>query len=325
MCQTNILVWNCSLVPSPFAWRASEFYATATGEPPRTFAPWDKLTAELVGSVQKEVTKPLQFGPVVTTSIAKQIAERLREAIMTGHLRVGERLPTEDDLARRYGVSRPTIREALKRLAALSLIRSRRGPTGGNFVAEPDPASFAEALTGTATLLVSVGAFDFEEIATARLELEKLCCRLAAAREQPGHLAELEAALGMHRDPTLTDEAFCAADVRFHRALVEATGNGPIRFVMYAVIEAMLPIMNMIVFRLRERQRILEIHERIVAALRQREAERACEAVEELIAYLRGRYIEAAGGSAAQGVGAKESSGDKRTNSERPFGAPTAL
>src|ERR1700753_3974555 len=73
----------------------------------------------------------LDYMSVITTSVAKQISEQIREAIVNGQLQVGQRLPTEDDLAQKYGVSRPTIREALKRLAAQNLIRSRRGPAGG--------------------------------------------------------------------------------------------------------------------------------------------------------------------------------------------------
>ena len=65
------------------------------------------------------------------SSVAARIAAQLRDAIVAGDLASDERLPGEQELADRYGVSRPTVREALKRLAAQNLIRSRRGPTGG--------------------------------------------------------------------------------------------------------------------------------------------------------------------------------------------------
>ena len=68
---------------------------------------------------------------IVTKSAAKQIAEHIRGAILEGRLKGDERLPTEEELAARYGVSRPTVREALKRLAAQNLISSKRGPAGG--------------------------------------------------------------------------------------------------------------------------------------------------------------------------------------------------
>ena len=79
----------------------------------------------------------MQEQAIVKASISKQIAEQLRAAIVDGRFKIGERLPTEDELAQRYGVSRPSVREALKRLAAQNLVRARRGPTGGNFVIKP--------------------------------------------------------------------------------------------------------------------------------------------------------------------------------------------
>ena len=67
---------------------------------------------------------PLQSKPLVVASLAQQIADQIREVIMDGTLKAGERLPTDDDLAKQFGVSSPTIREALKRLSARNLIRS---------------------------------------------------------------------------------------------------------------------------------------------------------------------------------------------------------
>lgn len=68
-------------------------------------------------------------------SLSVQIADALREAIVEGRLEVDARLPSESELAARFGVSRPTVREALKRLAAQNLIRTTRGTQGGAFVA----------------------------------------------------------------------------------------------------------------------------------------------------------------------------------------------
>jgi DNA-binding FadR family transcriptional regulator len=234
----------------------------------------------------------LDYDAVVTVSVAKQIAESVREAIIAGRIKVGERLPTEEDLARSYQVSRPTIREALKRLAAQNLVRSRRGPSGGNFVTRPDPIQAAHMLTGIATLLVGLGAFELEEIIAARLEAETLCCRLAAAVRTEEDVAAMEAELAIQHNSSLPDEEFCASDVRFHRALVDASGNGPLRFMMYVVIEAMLPITNLFSYRLRERRMTLDYHGRILAGLRAHDADRAVAALRDLIVYLGERCAE---------------------------------
>ena len=122
----------------------------------------------------------IDYQGIVAHGLAAQIAGKIREAILEGRLKVDERLPTEHDLANRFGVSRPTIREALKRLAAQNLIRSRRGPTGGTFVNEPSGQEARLAVANAASLLVSLGEFSLQDIAEARTELELVCCRLAA-------------------------------------------------------------------------------------------------------------------------------------------------
>src|SRR5512139_1723323 len=97
----------------------------------------------------------IEYPLLVTDGLAKQIAERLRTAIIDGRLKMNERLPTEEELARRFKVSRPTIREALKRLAAQKLILSRRGPTGGTFVNRLTLDEVGSTLATYSTLLVS--------------------------------------------------------------------------------------------------------------------------------------------------------------------------
>lgn len=233
----------------------------------------------------------IQYKPVVTEGAAKQIANSLRKAIVEGHLQANERLPTELELAERFSVSRPTIREALKRLAAQNLIRSRRGPTGGTFVKQPSQEEAQEELTSSMTVLMSMGSFSFEEINEARFELERLCARLAVERRTNDHLIvmqkEIEAQMG-----DIADEEFCASDMRFHHALVDASGNAVLQFMIFAVIEALQPVSNMILVRYREKKHIIAQHERIFHALVDRDAEAACAALEEQLSYMRDQYMK---------------------------------
>jgi len=235
----------------------------------------------------------IQYQPIVTESVSKRIAEKIRESIVDGRLEADDRLPTEEELARQFEVSRPTIREALKRLAAQNLIRSRRGPTGGTFVNRPTHDEIGAHLTTATTLMVTLGEFDLTDIAEARLELESLCVRLAAERREDSHLARMAEEIERQRDPAISDEAFCASDVGFHRALVDASRNPVLQFVMFAVIEALQPLENMIIFRFRERERIVEQHERILAALRAQDAAAAADAVSAQMTYLRAQFDQA--------------------------------
>ena len=230
---------------------------------------------------------------VVAESLAKQIAENIRSSILDGSLKVDDQLPTEEVLAKKFKVSRPTIREALKRLAAQNLIRSRRGPTGGTFVNRPSHEDLRSSLTGSAMLMVSMGEFSLSEIAEARRELELPCCRLAAERREEKHLKAMAEEIEQQRDPATTDVDFCASDVRFHRAMVDATGNSVLQFVMFAVIEALQPATNLVIFRFREREKILAQHERIYASIKARDAELAEEALAEQMNYLCEQYAQA--------------------------------
>ena len=240
----------------------------------------------------------VQEQAIVKASISKQIAEQLRDAIVSGHFKIGERLPTEDELAQRYGVSRPSVREALKRLAAQNLVRARRGPSGGNFVVQPSYSELAESLSGAATLLVGMGALDIEEIIEARRTLQKGCADMAIANASSEHFEKLETALSRQEDPTISDEDFCQADVAFHRALVDATGNGMLRFVMYTVIEALIPVTNMVVTVVRERSDIISLHRRMLDQLKTRDANGLETSLDELLDYLLQKFEEASAAKA---------------------------
>ncbi len=230
--------------------------------------------------------KIVQENPIVKTSISRQIAEQLRAAIIDGQLKIGDRLPTEDELAQRYGVSRPSVREALKRLAAQNLVRAKRGPSGGNFVVKPSYSELAESLSGAATLLVGIDALDIEEIIEARRVLQGSCIHLAASHATPEHIDNLESALLRQLDPAISDEAFCQADVAFHRALVDATDNGMLRFVMYTVIEALIPVTNMVVTVVRERSAITSLHQQLLNHFKRGDAAAMQASMDELLDYL---------------------------------------
>ncbi|MCP4430572.1 MAG: FadR family transcriptional regulator [Gammaproteobacteria bacterium] len=230
---------------------------------------------------------------IVKSSISKQIAEQLREAIVGGQFKIGDRLPTEDDLARRYHVSRPTVREALKRLAAQNLVRAKRGPAGGNFVVQPSYEELAGSLSASATLLVGMGALSIEEIIEARRMLQSGCLRLAVENADGEQITKIEMALSRQKTDHISDQAFCQADVAFHRALVDAADNGMLRFVMYTVIEALVPLTNMVVSVVRERSDIISLHEQMLSQLRTKQEEDLIQTLNTLMDYLLEKFEQA--------------------------------
>lgn len=198
---------------------------------------------------------------------------------------VDERLPSEAELANQFKVSRPTVREALKRLAAQSLIRTQRGASGGAFV---NRLRFEDAygqMITTSTLLLSMNEVSFDVACEARFAMERACVPLATARRDAAHLERMRIELDRQAQPDLTDEDFCSSDVAFHRALVDGAGNPALSYQLAGVVEGMLPLMNMITFTARSRENIQQLHGEIFDALVRRDSDSVTNALSELERY----------------------------------------
>lgn len=228
----------------------------------------------------------MDYDAVVTDSATRQIADSIREAIVSGRLKVDERLPTEEELAKSFKVSRPTIREALKRLAAQNLIRSQRGPSGGRFVNRPNQEQLVRSIANATRLMTSIGEFDFDSITEARRQLGLICCQLASERRTDTDLDAMRTELEIQANTGIDDQDFCASDVRFHHILAQATQNPVLLFVMAAVAETLQPISNMVVYKFRDRQHLLAQHQRLYEAIRDGKASLARKVFAEQMDYL---------------------------------------
>jgi len=217
----------------------------------------------------------MKIDPNSNAGLSAQIAKAIRDAIVSGALDVDERLPSEAELAEQFDVSRPTIREALKRLAAQSLIRTQRGAFGGAFVRHLSYDDAREQLVTTSTLLLSMNDISFDTACEARFALERACAPMTATRRKPEQLAIMRAEIARQSETGLTDEAFCASDVAFHRALVDGAQNPVLSYQLSGSIEAMQPLMNMITFTARSRAEIVGIHTDIMEAIEGRDAKLA--------------------------------------------------
>ena len=230
----------------------------------------------------------MKIDPASPADLSAQIAKAIRDAIVAGELIVDERLPSEAELAEQFAVSRSTVREALKRLAAQSLIRTQRGAFGGAFVNRLSYAdAYGQQIT-TSTLLLSMNAIRFDTACEARFALERACAPLSAERRSADHLATMRAEIFRQQQPGLTDEAFCASDVTFHRALVDAAGNPVLSYQLAGAVEAMQPLMNMITFTARSREAIVALHGAIADAVEAQDGAAACAGLCELEDYTTG-------------------------------------
>lgn len=218
--------------------------------------------------------------------LTRQIAGSLRDEIIHGHLQVGQRLPAEADLARRFKASKPTVREAMKILAAQNLTQSRRGPNGGVFVSRPTLEQTNRLLTSVTTWLVTLGIFSREDIAEARRSLGQACVGLAAQRRSETDLYLLERELQRMGDAGGSNEQFCVADMQFHRGIANATGNRVLQLIMLIIGDSLAAATGMMVFRYHQREMVVAFNTRILSAIRSRRGDSGAVIYAEMIDYL---------------------------------------
>lgn len=154
----------------------------------------------------------------------QQVADQLRELIVSGALSPGDQLPVEAELLSVFGVSRSTIREALRLLSSHNLIYTRRGVTGGTFVAETNPEIISDFLETSIGLLSGNRGITADELLEARDLLEVPAARLAALRRTEAHLSEMRIAIAEEQAETERGLRF-EHHHRFHSVLLDAAGN----------------------------------------------------------------------------------------------------
>jgi DNA-binding FadR family transcriptional regulator len=154
----------------------------------------------------------------------EQVAAALRARVVAGELAPGARLPTEMMLAAEFGVSRATVREALRLLAAESLIRTAKGATGGSYVTVPSADHLTASLRSGIGLLADARDVSLEQLLEARQLLEVPAARLAAARRREEDLERLQATIPGRPLDLGAQEQF-AYNADFHSIVLEASGN----------------------------------------------------------------------------------------------------
>jgi GntR family transcriptional regulator, transcriptional repressor for pyruvate dehydrogenase complex len=153
----------------------------------------------------------------------EQIADELRALIVSGELADGESLGREPDLVERFGVSRPSLREALRILEAEGLIEVVRGVLGGVIVHRPNERMTAR----TAALVLQSRNVTLGDVHQARSMIEPAAVRvLASSRRGSGKAVEELKAIVEEQRAVIDDaEAFGQANAKFHERLVELAGN----------------------------------------------------------------------------------------------------
>lgn len=181
------------------------------------------------------------FKPDPVRRPREQVEKQLRDAIVTGVFKQGERLPSEASLAQEFQVARSTLREALQSLAADGLVTKTPGVGGGSFVQNIDHDSLRNLIAGSLEVILKIGALTIDEVTEVRRTIEIPAAGLAAQNrtdEQVKMLRELIT----RQNSLITDPQLHEADAEpfelgpsIYSLIGEATGNRLLGSFMSAV------------------------------------------------------------------------------------------
>jgi DNA-binding FadR family transcriptional regulator len=161
------------------------------------------------------------FKPIKQLRVSDEVLSQLKEAILTGRFKAGDKLPSERELTAEFEVSRPAVREAIRALEMSGFVTMRQGPTGGAFVTE---LSFERVADAFLDLFLS-DKLSIPELSQVRCHIEPEVARLAAANITPSFAMMLEEAekAEYSASPSYIDRM--QKFTRIHHVLAEICGN----------------------------------------------------------------------------------------------------
>ncbi|WP_028575936.1 FadR/GntR family transcriptional regulator [Desulfomicrobium escambiense] len=213
--------------------------------------------------------------------IYEEIAVRLQELVEVDDLQPGDRLPPERRLAELFGVSRNSMREAIKSLEQTGLLKSR--PGAGTYIAAASPTELARQL-GEA---FARERHRLEDIFELRLLLEPQIARLAARRVSPRAIERLDDLMHTYEDAVRHGEPVLEIDQDLHDTIAAATGNHAIVRLMEQMHDMLFESRDETLQSPERSRNALEDHRKILAALRLRDADGACAAMTEHLEHTR--------------------------------------
>ncbi|MEE9322174.1 MAG: FadR/GntR family transcriptional regulator [Granulosicoccus sp.] len=222
-------------------------------------------------------------------TVSELVVQRVLDLVTAGHLRAGDKLPPERDLAVQLNVSRPTVREALRALSILGVLEIRHG--GGVFVTALDAAELLNPLD----FFMSLNSENLAELFDARIQFEPMIAGLAAERLDDNTLSRLQDMVDAQVNNPEDADLFHDTDAEFHKTILEASGN-----LFLSRIGKLLQVLGdqgRRKFQQRKSIRLqsIEDHGVVIAALKTRDRETASKAMRQHMINVRNALREVMG------------------------------
>lgn len=215
----------------------------------------------------------MQFKPIKPKKISNQIADQIRESILAGDFSPGDKLPPERELAEMFGVSRPSVREALNMLSASGLVMSYQG--GGTVVLSLLDMDKDNALSD----LIRSQQERALDVIEVRKGLESWTAFYAAQRANSEDIQRMEEILSTMQEQDDTRIAPEDLDANLHIVIARATHNVVWLHLMQSIFDAMREfqrgVWRAVYLTMEDRKLLFEHHHEVVAAIRRSDPETA--------------------------------------------------
>src|SRR5450631_1137019 len=252
-----------------------------------------------------------RFEPIHRETVMAMVARRIEQLVRSGNLKAGDRLPPEPDLAQMLRVSRSSLREALKGLMYLGLIKSRAGD--GTYI----QSSLSRVLNQHFQWMILLDEVKHLEIYELRKIIEPDAAALAAKRATRADIESLEAALDGLAAGRGNPELFHAFDIQFHDAFAQASGNAAIQTTMRMLYHATSEARKAVLPFIDDWDRHWRRHERVFVCIRDHKPALARRAVLEDLHYAESLLREHVASLSKRGSGSDGPLKRSRTKSRR--------
>jgi GntR family transcriptional repressor for pyruvate dehydrogenase complex len=201
--------------------------------------------------------------------LSEDVADEIQAEVMAAALRPGQRLPTEAEFTEQFGVSRSVVREATRILVQRGLVDVR--PGRGMVVTEVN----GDGIIDQYALMLQTNAATFQQLMEMRLVLETEISALSARRRRRHHLDDMRAALAQAQEHRADAEVCLEADLAFHRAVAQATGNPFFAIVTRPINEYLRRAYSQAFAYMAHQDETLREHQRIYDAIAARRSQEA--------------------------------------------------
>lgn len=225
------------------------------------------------GSISPRASDAQLIEPIKKTRIAEEVADRIRMLILHGTFPAGRPMPSERRLREQFGVSRGSIRDALRILETIGLLETRHGQ--GTFPKELTVDRLVSPLASVMTYRQDLQ----DELMDVRRMFEPAVARAAATRATEEDFADLQRILDAQRRKLKTGQSAIVEDTAFHATLARSTRNRVVMSIMATLNDLLVESRTLSLKQKGRPQRSVEGHEAVVAALRCRDAEGAARAM----------------------------------------------